>query len=104
MSVRRPVTGYTGHWSLDRFRDAMRARGIDPLEDGAGAKIAKRINDERRKHNEYADKLDDRTVRRWLSGEKDPSKPAGGRRPYIWEICRVFAIDPAWLMTGEELW
>lgn len=131
MRPRKPGRGFTGHWNHERFLGMLRARGIMPRkpekrgkewieldEDGKvreknarpraslvhsspATEIANRITAYRRERNPDADAVDPRTVRRWLSGEQDPSKGAGGRQPYIWEICLVFDVAPAWLMTGE---
>jgi hypothetical protein len=101
MRPRKPCHGYTGHWSEARFRDMLRASGIDPDEYGAATKIAKRITEHRRERDPEADAVDTRTVRRWLSEGNSPARGPGGKDPYIWEICRVFDVDPAWLMTGE---
>ena len=88
-------------YELDYAADSEAAARARLRQLSPATEIANRITAHRRERDHEADAVDPRTVRRWLSGEQDPSKGAGGREPYIWEICLVFDVDPAWLMTGE---
>lgn len=101
MKIPRPCPGYTGQWNIDRFRVLIWARGIDPDVPGAAGEIADRMTAARRAVEPDAPVVDRRVCLRWLTGESDPSKPAAGRVPYVFEIALAFDCDPGWLMTGE---
>ena len=98
----RPIApDYTGAWNQARFLHACELAGVPVGMPKAAAVLARKINSYREARG-VTEAISPIVVRRWLSGERDPSLAAGGRPPSAYDLAGALGVSLDWLLGGRS--
>ena len=103
-----PPPDYTGLWNRYRWLLALARDGLVSVDDDGVIRVSCRAaarfytQARRRRDGDQAQRVDERTVRRWADGEQDPSAGASGREPMLYLIAFAHGCDPTWLLGGQS--